>query len=117
MGDRLPVPDHGTLARRRRGPMSIVLDSAGLEFHGPGERSRAWHGEKRRSSGKLHVAIDPERGGIVAHELTDDDMSGATRAGASVARSGGRIRTVFVDGATHGPLSARRDRRSRRLRP
>jgi hypothetical protein len=61
MGSELPVPDHTTLARRRRtvsidmaesprqGPMDIVLDSTGLKFHGPGEWARAKHGEKRRS--------------------------------------------------------------------
>jgi hypothetical protein len=61
MGVELPIPDHTTLARRRRsvmvdqaesprrGPMDIVLDSTGLKLYGPGEWSRAKHGEKRRS--------------------------------------------------------------------
>ena len=57
----LPVPDHTTLARRRRtvevemhapgrkGPVDLVLDSTGLKFYGPGEWARQKHGEKRRS--------------------------------------------------------------------
>jgi hypothetical protein len=109
-----PVPDHATLARRRRtvridmaesprrGPMDIVLDSAGLKVFGPGEWARAKHGETRRSWRKLHVCVDPDRGGIVAHELTDDDASDASQAGALVARSDGRIRAIYADGACHG---------------
>jgi hypothetical protein len=114
MGSELPVPDHTTLARRRRtvsidmaesprrGPMDIVLDSTGLKFHGPGEWARAKHGEKRRSWRKLHVSVDPDRGEIIAHALTDDDTSDASQAGGLTARSGGRIRTVFADGAYDG---------------
>ena len=61
MGLDLPVPDHTTLARRRRGvpvemnapgrqgPVDLVLDSTGLKFHGPGEWDRLKHGEKRRA--------------------------------------------------------------------
>lgn len=58
----LAVPDHTTLARRRRtvdvrerrwprnkGPVDIVIDSNGLKFLGAGEWARAKHGETRRS--------------------------------------------------------------------
>lgn len=57
----LAVPDHTTLARRRRtvkvcdrrwprkGPVEIVIDSTGLKFFGAGERARAKHAETRRS--------------------------------------------------------------------
>ncbi|MEM9148448.1 MAG: transposase [Pseudomonadota bacterium] len=49
----LPVPDHTTLARRRRtvaldmrtpgrtAPVDLVLDSSGLKFFGPGESGPA----------------------------------------------------------------------------
>jgi hypothetical protein len=99
MGVELPVPDHTTLARRRRsvmvdqaesprrGPMDIVLDSTGLKFYGPGEWARAKPREKRRAWRKLHVAIDPDRGEIVAHELTDDsDQGGPAREVAAESR-------------------------------
>ena len=61
----LAVPDHTTLARRRRtvdvqhrrwprrGPVDIVIDSTGLKFFGAGEWARAKHGETRRSWRKL----------------------------------------------------------------
>ncbi len=70
MGLALPVPDHTTLARRRRtaaaemnapgrkGPVDLVLDSTGLTFRGPGEWDRLKHGERRRAWRKLHVAVD-----------------------------------------------------------
>ena len=57
----LPVPDHTTLAPRRRtvqvdlnapgrkGPVDFVLVSTGLKFFGPGEWARQKHGEKRCS--------------------------------------------------------------------
>ena len=60
MGVEIPVPDHTTLARRRRTaavnmhtsahtrPTDIVLDSTGLKFYGPGEWDREKHGERRR---------------------------------------------------------------------
>ena len=83
------VPDHTTLARRRRSvaidmhtsahpkPVDIVLDSTGLKFYGPGEWDRAKHGERRRAWRKLHVSNDPAISEIVAHQLTDSDTSDA----------------------------------------
>jgi hypothetical protein len=118
MGVVIPVPDHTTLARRRRTvaidmhtsahtqPTDIVLDSTGLKFLGPGEWDRAKHGERRRAWRKLHVSVDPATSEIVAHELTDSDASDAVMAGTLVAASGGHIRRVIADGAYDGePVS------------
>jgi Transposase DDE domain len=83
----LAVPDHTTLARRRKhvdvidhrwprkGPVDIVIDSTGLTFFGAGEWARAKHGEARRSWRKLHISVDPSNYEIITHELTDDDTS------------------------------------------
>lgn len=110
----LAVPDHTTLARRRRtvdvreqrwkrkGPIDIVIDSTGLKFFGAGEWARAKHGETRRSWRKLHLSVDPGSHEIVAHELTDDDTSDASMAGDLVANSGGNIDRVIADGACDG---------------
>jgi hypothetical protein len=110
----LAVPDHTTLARRRRtvdvretrwkrkGPIDIVIDSTGLKFFGAGEWARAKHGETRRSWRKLHLSVDPASHEIVAHELTDDDTVDASMAGDLVANSGSNIRTVIADGAYDG---------------
>lgn len=114
MGADIPVPDHTTLARRRRTvvvdmhtsahpkPVDIVLDSTGLEFYGPGEWDRAKHGERRRAWRKLHVSVDPATSEIVSHVLTDSDTSDAAMAGPPVGGSGGNIRRVIADGAYDG---------------
>jgi hypothetical protein len=110
----LAVPDHTTLARRRRtvdvcehrwprkGPVDIVIDSTGLKFFGAGEWARARHGKTRRSWRKLHISVNPADHEIIAYELTDDDTSDAAMIGDLVATSGGRIRTVIADGAYDG---------------
>jgi len=114
MSLELPVPDHTTLARRRRGvavemnapgrhgPVDLVLDSTGLKFHGPGEWGRLKHGEKRWAWRKLHLAVDAGTGEILAHALTDSATADAVMAGPLVARAGGRIRSVIADGAYDG---------------
>ena len=114
MGHDLPVPDHTTLARRRRtvavdmrapgrqAPVDLVLDSTGLKFYGPGEWARQKHGETRRSWRKLHVAVDAGTGEILAHELTNDDTSDAAMVTPLMEAAGGRIRRVLADGAYDG---------------
>lgn len=128
----LTVPDHTTLARRRRTmqttefrwprtkPVDIVIDSTGLKFHGAGEWARAKHGESRRSWRKLHISVNPDDNEIIAFELTDDDTSDAAMIGDLVAASGGNIRAVIADGAydgepTYTPFE-RRDHPDRRRR-
>ena len=114
MGLTLPVPDHTTLARRRRtvpidmnapgrkAPVDLVLDSTGLAFHGPGEWDRLKHGEKRRAWRKLHLAVDAGTGEILAFELTDSDTADAAMVGPLVGHAGGQIRSVTADGAYDG---------------
>jgi len=114
MGRDLPVPDHTTLARRRRtvevdmhapgrkAPVDLVLDSTGLKFYGPGEWSRQKYGEKRRFWRKFHIAMDAGTGEILAHALTDDDMSDAAMVSQLIENAGGHIRRVFADGAYYG---------------
>jgi len=114
MGCELIVPDHTTLARRRRTvsvnpevstnrwPTDIALDSTGLKFFGSGEWARQKHGETRRAWRKFHISVDPATGEIRAHELTDDSVGDSTMAGPLVAASGGQIKRVFCDGAYDG---------------
>jgi hypothetical protein len=114
MGLILPVPDHTTLARRRRtvpidmnapgrqAPVDLVLDSTGLTFHGPGEWGRHKHGEKRRAWRKLHLAVDAGTGEVLAFALTGSDTADAAMAEPLVENAGGRIRSVTADGAYDG---------------
>ena len=124
----LAVPDHTTLARRRRtvdvretrwkhkGPIDIVIDSTGLKFFGAGEWARAKHGETRRSWRKLHLSIDPASHEVVAHELTDDDTADSVMAGKLVANSGGNIGRVIADGAYDGAPTYEAIREARPVR-
>ena len=114
MGCDLPVPDHSTLARRRRSvavacqtstnqrPTDIALDSTGLKFFGAGEWARQKHGETRRSWRKLHISVDPATNEIRAHVLTDDTTADSSVAGSLVKDSGGQIKRIFADGAYDG---------------
>ncbi len=86
LGLTLPVPDHTTFSRRSAdleiavalartdGPVTVVIDSTGLKVFGRGE----WHLEKhggtaRRCWRKLHLAVDPATGEILASALTSNE--------------------------------------------
>ena len=86
LGLDLPVPDHTTFSRRSAdlkvasalartdGPVTVVIDSTGLKVFGKGE----WHlekhgGQAHRSWRKLHLAVDPDTGEIMASELTGNE--------------------------------------------
>ena len=80
----LPVPDFSTLSRRGRaldikddiqlsdGPVTLIVDSTGLQVHS----GRAWmqqkHGIKksRKTWRKIHIGFDPASGQIVTSSLT-----------------------------------------------
>jgi hypothetical protein len=79
LGLDLPVPDHTTFSRRSAdltvakalstagGPVNVVIDSTGLKVFGAGEWQREKHGGKeRRTWRKLHLAVDPGNGEILA---------------------------------------------------
>lgn len=83
----LAIPDHTTFSRRSAGlflpttltsssePMHIVLDSTGLKVYGAGEWQREKHGERgRRTWRKLHLAVNPKSGEILASELTTNEV-------------------------------------------
>ena len=90
------IPDHTTFSRRspglalasalaqaqRTGPVHVVIDATGLKVYGAG----AWLAEKqggcgRRTWRKLHLAVDPESGQILASELTSTEEGDAALAG------------------------------------
>ena len=115
LGLDLPVPDHTTFSRRSAnlevapalartdGPVSVVIDSIGLKVFGTGE----WHlekhgGQARRSWRKLHLAVDPNTGKILASELTTTQDSDAPLAGPLLDQIKRPIGTVLADGAYDG---------------
>lgn len=84
----LPVPDFSTFSLRGRvlniadepqlanGPITLIVDSTGLQVHS----SRAWmqqkHGIKklRKTWRKLHIGFDPDSGKIVTSTLTTEHV-------------------------------------------
>ena len=115
LGLDLPVPDYTTLARRsarlsRRtalktptGPVDVVIDSTGLKISGTGEWRHEKHGGRpRRSWRRLHLAIDPASGDILAAELTTTEDGDASQVGPLLDQIVGSVRAVLADGAYDG---------------
>ena len=115
LGLDLPVPDHTTFSRRSvdltvakavrtaTGPVNVVIDSTGLKVFGAGEWQREKHGGKgRRTWRKLHLAVDPDTGEILASELTPTEDGDASQVGPLLNQISGPIASVMADGAYDG---------------
>jgi len=106
LGLALPVPDHTTLSRRGRRlhldrqaeagrGIDLAIDSTGLRLgRPPGAGSEGWR--------KLHIAVDPQSGRILAEELTRSDVHDTVPVPAMLGRIAGRLRRVYGDGAYAG---------------
>lgn len=103
----LPVPDHTTLSRRGRvlhldpraaaGPdgLDLAIDATGLRLaRPPGAGHAGWR--------KLHVAVDPDSGRILAEELTHSGVHDSAPVPAMLGRIMGRLGRVYGDGAYAG---------------
>jgi hypothetical protein len=101
------IPDHTTLSRRSAagalatdlatvtGLVHVVIDSTGLKVYGAGEWHREKHGGRdRRTWRKLHLAMDPDTGEILACELTDQDQGDPSQVGALLDQVTGAIASV-----------------------
>src|SRR4028118_2220498 len=117
LGLDIGVPDHTTFSRRspglvlarslaeaqRSGPVHVVIDATGLKVYGAGEWLAEKHGERgRRTWRKLHLAVDPTSGEILASELTTTEESDAALVGPLLDRITGAIASVIADGAYDG---------------
>jgi hypothetical protein len=117
LGVGIGVPDHTTFSRRspglslatalaqaqRTGPVHVVIDATGLSVHGAGEWLAETHGARgRRRWRKLHLAVDPESGAILASELTTSDEGDASQVGPLLEQITGPIASVTADGAYDG---------------
>ena len=106
LGLALPVPDHTTLSRRGRvlrlerhtsagRGIDLAIDSTGLRLaRPPGAGSEGWR--------KLHIAVDPDSGRILAEELTRSEVHDTVPVPAMLARTEGRLGRVYGDGAHAG---------------
>ncbi len=96
LGAGISVPDRTTFSRRspglslagslaqaqRTGPVHVVIYATGLKVYGAGEWLAETHGERgKRTWRKLHLAVDPDSGEILASELTTTEEGDAALLG------------------------------------
>jgi hypothetical protein len=111
----LAIPDHTTFSRRSSGlslaktltqntePVHIVIDSTGLKVYGIGEWQREKHGERnRRTWRKLHLAVNPDNGEILASELTTNEIGDPSMVTPLLDQIPGALASVTADGAYDG---------------
>ena len=117
LGLDIGVPDHTTFSRRspglvlarslaeaqRSGPVHVVIDATGLKVYGAGEWLAETHGERgRRTWRKLHLAVDPASGEILASELTTSEEGDASQVSPLLEQITSPIASVIADGAYDG---------------
>src|SRR5918997_5626318 len=117
LGVGVGIPDHTTFSRRSpgltlagslaraqaRGPVHVVIDATGLKMHGAGEWLAETHGERgRRTWRKLHLAVDPHSGEILASELTASEEDDASQVGPLLDQIHRPVASVTADGAHDG---------------
>ena len=81
----------------------MVLDSTGLKVYGAGEWQREKHGEQgRRTWRKLHLAVNPDSGEILASELTSNEVGDPSMVSPLLEQIPGTLASVTADGAYDG---------------
>ncbi len=117
LGVDVGVPDHATLSQRSRGlalamarahaqaggPVHVVIAATGLKVYGAGEWLVEKHGERgARTWRKLHLAVDPSTGDILASELTSSGKGDASQVGPLLGQIPGLLHSVTANGACDG---------------
>ncbi len=88
---------------QRTGPTHVVIDATGLKVYGAGEWLAEKDGERgQRSWRKLHLAVDPGSGEILASELTTTEEGDAALVGPRLEQIHGPIASITADGAYDG---------------
>jgi len=117
LGLSVGVPDHTTFSRRSpglalatalaqaqpSGPAHVVVDATGPKVYGAGEWLVEKHGERgTRTWRKLHLAVEPSTGEILASELTSNEEGDASQVGPLLGQIPGLLASVTADGAYDG---------------
>jgi hypothetical protein len=118
LGLSVGVPDHTTFAQRSpglvlaealaraqagSGPVHVVIDATGLKVHGAGEWLAEAHGARgKRTWRKLHLAVDPDSGEVLACELTSNEEGDASQVGPLLDQIPSPLASVIADGAYDG---------------
>ncbi len=83
--------------------MHVVIDATGLKVFGAGEWLEEQHGARgKRVWRKLHLAVDPDSGEILACALTTNEEGDASQVAPLLEQIPGPIRSVTADGAYDG---------------
>jgi transposase len=83
--------------------VNVVIHSTGLKMSGAGEWHLEKHGGKaRRSWLKLHLAVDPDSGEVLASELTSAEHRDTSQVGPLLDQISGPVASVTADGAYDG---------------
>ncbi len=112
----LVVPDYSTLSRRGKDlkiaqsrhpsdkPITLIVDSTGLQMHGGNDWCSKKHGGKkpRKTWRKLHIGFDPDTGDIVASELTTEHVGDETALPGLLAKADAEVERFLADGAYDG---------------
>jgi len=111
LGVELSVPDHTTLARRRKvlavslprrrqtEPLHLVVDSTGVKLYGEGEWKVRQHGySKRRTWRKLHLGADEATGELVAAVVSTNNFTDGQVLPELLAQVEDEIKQVSGDG-------------------
>ena len=111
IGD-LDVPCYSQLNRRAAalsiepfaipasGPLHIAIDSTGIKIYGEGEWKVRKHGySKRRTWRKLHLGVDPKRGFLYAHTLTENNVDDGSQLEPLIDQIEDPVNEVSGDGA------------------
>ena len=84
----------------KRKPMEIAIDSSGLKISGEGEWKVKIHGkEKRRGWIKLHIAVDPKSGELIAIDVTNEKTADSQAFPDLINKSPKTLKKVYADGA------------------
>ena len=118
LGLELGIPDHTTFSRRSPGlvlakslsraqasggPAHVGIDATGLKVFGAGEWLAEKHGVRgKRTWRKLHLAVDPDGGEVLACELTTNEEGDASQVGPLLEQIAGPLGSVIADGAYDG---------------
>lgn len=112
----LKVPDFSTLSRRGRGlkvsrnqrasdkPVTIIVDSTGLQMHGGSDWCATKHGGKKpnKTWRKLHIALDAKSGEILESILTTEHVGDETALPSMLAKVDANVERFLADGAYDG---------------
>jgi len=90
------------MAKRRRGKVTIAVDSTGIKVTNRGDWiRRKWNREKKKGYLKIHFAIDPKTKQVISMDVTKENVHDGTRLKKLVKKTSknANIGKVIADGA------------------